>query len=384
MAKALQPAVTAGSIFFELDRFQSSGDRLELSGRWFGVRGRRFMRPSLVLLADGTNFRALAELEHKPWAAEDGEPWEAAFPWTSDAELLAAELSVGPDITVRLPAPSPDLDPSQRLPVLPSHGGLTISPERPPRPDPGASVETPAPVTEPATAARQATDDGKKPAPRRRKSPTRAELDAVTEQLARSHSEVERLRSELEASRSELDAERAGRAEASEAANAESAGALEAAKLEIAAALARRDAAVSSGDQALGERDAALAHRDEAAAERARAISERDRARESFRRMKAEFEQARAAAEQAAREREAALAAQHQAIGERDALRQSGEQLAQARNEAISSRGAALVMRNAANALPSYERHAGWFRRGVAIVVLLGAVFALLVITHVL
>jgi len=354
MAKALQPAVTAGSIFFELDRFDSSeGDRLELSGRWFGVRGRRFMRPSLVLIADGSSFRALADLEHKPWAAEDGEPWEAAFPWSADAELLEAELSVAPDITVRLPAPSPKLDSSQRLPALPRDGNSTPSPERPER---------------------------RQPAPSAR----------ATKKRAQSRSEVERLRGELEAARAELEAVHGelkatrGELEASQAAGAEGTGAVEAANVEAAAALARRDAAVSNLDQVIAERDAALRAGEEATAERARAISQRDQARESFHRMKSEFEQARAAAEQAAREREAALEARERAIGERDALLQTGERLAQERNEAISARGAALVMRNAARAIPSYERHAGWFKRTIAMIVLLGAMFALLVILHVL
>ena len=35
---------------FELDRFQWAGeDRLEVEGRWFGVRGRRFVRPVLTV-----------------------------------------------------------------------------------------------------------------------------------------------------------------------------------------------------------------------------------------------------------------------------------------------------------------------------------------------
>jgi hypothetical protein len=354
MAKALQPAVTAGSIFFELDRFDSSeGDRLELSGRWFGVRGRRFMRPSLVLIADGGSFRALADLAHKPWAAEDGQRWEAAFPWSAETELLEAELSVAPDITVRLPAPSPKLDSAQRLAALPREANSAPSPERPERRQAAASA-------------------------------------GASKKRAQSRSEVERLRGELETTRSELEAVRGelesmrGELEDSQAASAEATGAVEAANLEASAAIARRDAAVSSLDQAIAERDAALSAKEEANAEHVRAVSERDQARESFHRMKSEFEQARAAAEQAARELEAALEGRDRAIGERDALLRTGERLAQERNEAISARGAALVMRNAARAIPSYERHAGWVKRGVAIVVLLGAVFALLVILHVL
>ena len=50
MAEALKPVPTGtGSIFFELDRFEfTDGDRIALSGRWFGVRGRRFVRPTLT------------------------------------------------------------------------------------------------------------------------------------------------------------------------------------------------------------------------------------------------------------------------------------------------------------------------------------------------
>ena len=93
---------------FELERFELTGeDRLELSGRWFGVRGRRFIRPTLTLVADGEKYRGLADLAHKPWAAEDGEPWQAAFVCElAGAEVIDAELNVTPDITVSLPAPS--------------------------------------------------------------------------------------------------------------------------------------------------------------------------------------------------------------------------------------------------------------------------------------
>jgi len=107
MSKTLVPLASGSSdVVFELERFELSGeDRLELSGRWFGVRGRRFIRPTLTLVADGENYRALADLVHKPWAAEDGEPWEAAFVCgLGGAEVVDAELTVTPDITVSLPA----------------------------------------------------------------------------------------------------------------------------------------------------------------------------------------------------------------------------------------------------------------------------------------
>lgn len=93
-------------ISFDVDRLSvGSAGRLEVTGRWYGVRGRRFMRPTLTLTlkADGGERRVLADLEHKPWAAQDGDAWLAAFPF--DGELEAAErieLAVAPDIMVEL------------------------------------------------------------------------------------------------------------------------------------------------------------------------------------------------------------------------------------------------------------------------------------------
>ncbi len=93
-------------ITFELELLKLEGaHQLAVSGRWFGVRGRRFMRPTLTLTlrSDGSERRALAELEHKPWAAEDGEPWIAAFriPVALD-QAAQLELSVAPDVAVEL------------------------------------------------------------------------------------------------------------------------------------------------------------------------------------------------------------------------------------------------------------------------------------------
>jgi hypothetical protein len=96
-----------GAVSFELERFELAGDeRIEISGRWFGVRGRRFVRPSLTVSADGQTRRSLAVLEHKPWAPSEGETWIAAFPWEADAaaEVVDAELAVAPGIAVSLPA----------------------------------------------------------------------------------------------------------------------------------------------------------------------------------------------------------------------------------------------------------------------------------------
>src|ERR687895_154839 len=70
-----------------------AGGSFEVTGRWYGIRGRRFLRPTLDVEVDGAPRRMLAVLEHKPWAADDGEEWVAAFDWTGEpVELAVAEL----------------------------------------------------------------------------------------------------------------------------------------------------------------------------------------------------------------------------------------------------------------------------------------------------
>src|SRR4029077_9011303 len=90
---------------FEVERFWvGPGCYVEVHARWSGVRGRRFVRPTLNALIGGRNHRVLAVLDHKPWIAEEGESWLAAFPWSTDpAALVEAELTVAPDVTVPLP-----------------------------------------------------------------------------------------------------------------------------------------------------------------------------------------------------------------------------------------------------------------------------------------
>lgn len=103
-----QSAQSAEGITFEVEHVAlEQPGRLHVRGRWFGVRGRRFMRPTLTLTmrSDGSQGRALADLEHKPWAAEDGEPWTAVFPIdVALEEASGLELSVAPDVAVELVA----------------------------------------------------------------------------------------------------------------------------------------------------------------------------------------------------------------------------------------------------------------------------------------
>jgi hypothetical protein len=94
-------------VTFEVERFEwTTDDRLSLVGRWFGLRGHRFLRPTLDVDVAGEHRRMLADLEHKPWAAEEGAEWVAEFHWRGEpAHFDAAELTVSPDLAVNLPAP---------------------------------------------------------------------------------------------------------------------------------------------------------------------------------------------------------------------------------------------------------------------------------------
>ena len=82
--------------------------RLELSGRWFGVRGMRFIRPTLTLLVRRRIRRARCSRTSstsrgRRSTASSG---QAAFPCApTETTVLDAELAVAPGIAIRLPAP---------------------------------------------------------------------------------------------------------------------------------------------------------------------------------------------------------------------------------------------------------------------------------------
>src|SRR3954454_18148970 len=101
------PMIALDQLAFEVERFEWQGDdRLEVSGRWFGVDGRRFVRPTLHVRTDGRRRRLLAVLDHKPWSPDDHGTWIAASPGRGPPEeITAARLEVGPDIVLDLPAP---------------------------------------------------------------------------------------------------------------------------------------------------------------------------------------------------------------------------------------------------------------------------------------
>jgi hypothetical protein len=195
-------------------------------GRWFGVRGRVFIRPTLSF---SSGRRLLADLEHKPWAAQDGQPWTASFALEDSRRrsLGPAQLSVAPDVSIELPAPE---------------AGDESDPE---------------------------VDFGR-PAPRADLGLADPRGDRTLDDV-RSGSALHQLRAQL---RSALAARAAAVADLDVALALR-----DTALAERDVAFAQRDAARAELKSVLAQRDAALAQRDAAVAERDAALAERRRPR---------------------------------------------------------------------------------------------------------
>jgi len=270
---------------FEVERFELAGDAcIEVRGRWSGVRGRRFMRPTLTAVAGGREQRILAVLDHKPWIAEEGEIWRAAFPCSTDpAALLDAELTVAPDVTVPLAPPS-------------------------------------APVV-----ARR---------PRRARQPRSTGSESSTTPEAEVSSglgELERLRTERAEALAARDAALAERHDTIEAEVA-----LRIADLRAEAERERAGARLAA--QTARERDGARAARDEAARERDAARAERDGAVQERNRMLAERDTAQTRVEEVARQWELTAALGTRRTLERDTVANERDRLARARDTALEER----------------------------------------------
>src|SRR5437870_2607217 len=100
-SESTDPAAGPERIAFEVEGLeQSDPERVEVRGRWLGVRGRVFGRPALTVIVDGVQRRVLAELADKPWAPQPGMSWRAVFPLEVElAKASHVELTVAPDIT---------------------------------------------------------------------------------------------------------------------------------------------------------------------------------------------------------------------------------------------------------------------------------------------
>jgi len=303
VARDPAPSSSAPKITFEVDRFEwTADDRLELAGRWFGVRGRRFLRPTLEVVVDDVNRRLLALLEHKPWTAVDGEEWVAAFAWQGDPIAAAAELSVGSDLAVELPAPGVAERKGRMGPVKPAAGRAGTS-----------------------TAHRaDKTPVQRREARRPRLETVERELGVARAQAQRMGEELERARTAFEAQTDRLRTELTAAEQAKQRLDADLDEARD--RLEVVEAAAdrqredlrtERDAAVTERDSALAEARQAKRDRDMAVRERTAVEHGRDAAEEARDRALAKGDSSLADA-QVYPERDDALNERDSAVTERD------------------------------------------------------------------
>ncbi len=322
---------------FELERFELAGDaRLEVRGRWFGVRGRRFMRPTLTAMADGREQRILALLDHKPWNAEDGETWLAAFPSPADPiELIGAELTVAPGVTVALPAPSAGASPRRRKGGAPRRSDRSEASSGEDRGEPGVPSDL---ERDRAVKARdemlaeiaKAKRDGRQLSDERNRA--LAARDAV---IAERHELIEReVRLRVAGLRAEVARERAG------------------ARLAAQSAL-QRDEARAACEETARERDAGWVERDNAQSERNRLLAQRDAARRRVQEITRQWEQTAALGTRRTLERDS-LAVEHDrlrrdldaALEERDRLRRDLDAALEERDRLRRDLDAALEERD--------------------------------------
>jgi hypothetical protein len=254
-----------GGVGFQLERFELVGDgRLEISGQWLGTRGLRFMRPSLSVTTPEGERKLLALLEHKPWAAEEGKTWIAAFNWDGDPiDPAQAELAVAPSVVVPL-----------------------------------------------SGAAGAATGNGKSV----RKQTLHERLEAEEQRARRLEREVEWLRTE----RHELLAAKAENLRLSSELSAALAERDDAVR-ERDAAVSEREAALPDRERAINERDAAIRERDALLTERDDAVNARDQAQRDLDSVGRERDAALRERDQAVTERDDALASSRSALAQRDA-----------------------------------------------------------------
>jgi hypothetical protein len=333
-------------VTFHLERFEVHGDRLEVEGRWFGVRGLRFVRPSLIIHAGHVRRSLLALLEHKPWAAEDGRPWTAVFPWDGgSADPKQAELAVAPSVVVAL-------EPSGRRPPTP-HEALAAEKRK------VARLEA-----EVAWLRQQHADfDQRLARAIAERDRAVADRDAIAEKTEGDRVAAAEARSTLTAERDDARREREAVARERDDALRER----DAARADRLPALAQSRAAEAHRDAALRELQRAIALRDEAKRERDAALARSARAEADRDEAVRDRDAARRDREVALRERDAAVRARSAALAERDSARAHTATLTErdasrahtaalAERDAARARTAALAERDAARALALGER----------------------------
>jgi hypothetical protein len=161
----------------------------------YGVTGRRLFRPTLQ--ADGQR-RRIGLLDHKPWSAEEGVQWLAAFP--DDGYLGPSRLQVAPDIAVELPAAGPEAgDGTPRPARLARTPVRRASPEAEPAP-----ADTP-PTATPRQTSRASQDARKTADIEADRDVALAEVEAIRQTRDEARADVHRMRAELDQARREAE-----------------------------------------------------------------------------------------------------------------------------------------------------------------------------------
>jgi len=258
------PSPVTPGVAFEVERFEwTSRDRLELVGSWSGLRGHRFLRPTLDVQVEGERRRMLADLEHKPWAPEDGQPWVAAFTWRGEpGNFDDAELTVSPDLAVQLPAPGGSVEHDEAQPATPAADRL---PARRPR----------SAVLEAELAAALAEVERSREELERTRTTHSEAAKELRERLRGEHAKIRALATELEQTRATIALAEAAAAEDADRLRDER----DAAAAERDAAMATRDAAVAEAEEARSARDEVLQKLSGVEGERDALAEARDRAR---------------------------------------------------------------------------------------------------------
>jgi hypothetical protein len=275
MGDAIRPPAARAGVTFEVERLERDGDELIVSGHWSGLRGVRFVRPTLVV----GDRQVLATLEHKPWTPRADRAWTAAFPWTGRApDASKLKLAVAPSVTVPLGRPADDAEPTLTL-VAESGGGDD------PTPPSGKTAAAKAPKRRPAA-----------PTDRKRLRLLEEELEVVAQ-------ERDALRLQLEETQVLL-------------------AATDAARVEVEASLRRErraaGAAADGRNEVTRARTAAERDRDLAQAQRDEAVQDREAAVRTRTRMELAYEEAVQAQAVAAAEVQRAQAERDESNAQRD------------------------------------------------------------------
>jgi hypothetical protein len=297
------------------------------------------MRPTLVLKGESEPKRLLATLEHKPWSADEGEEWIAAFTWQGDiVKFESAEMNVGSGIDLELPPPRMRPGKPRRFRQRVVARDASRAQDVPERRPSGIVSDAPA-VVEEEPEPTQALPGQPEPTQALPPEPAEPEVDRHAEEATAARAEADRLRKQrdelrrgrdqalekLRTVRGELEGERQSREKAVADARAderEKAERMLAEGGELRAAVERqreiayherdqatkaRDEAVAARDKACRERDAALAEAKEAKHQRKDAFAERDRAIRIRKQAEAARDEALVAREEAFDEREHAV-----------------------------------------------------------------------------